>query len=190
MSGQLPYKRVGGSYQRIHKESMPDEAVGYCNTWPLNFRLAFMEGTEKNPQDALILSVSKGNSVPSASRSMHLNLTDLTEAELKAVRSFFILAIDAAEPIVKARDRAAEDAWRIDRDDTYFRQTRSLPNVVVRNGPLFQYTERFIDRSTYIPRVDRQPIVESKSDRTNDDAVAQPNENGGEVASDSQSVCE
>ena len=151
----LPYARSGDAYQRSgSKESIPDEVVGYINTWPLNLRLAFYKSLKDDEQDSVKLSVSKGNSLPNSARAIHLSLADLTLAELHGVRQFLNFSLDMVEPIVSARDKAAQDAWKIDRDDSFYRQSRMLPNMVVRNKSLLSYVESFVNRSAYVPRLD------------------------------------
>lgn len=177
--GKLPYSRSGDSYTRTKsKTTIPEEVVGYINTWAMNFRLAFYPSNNDTEQDMVKLSVSKGNATPD-SRPLHLNLADLTLAEHRGVREFLNYALDMTEPIVAARDKAAKDAWRIDRDDTYYRQYRSLPNVVVRNGSLFQYIASFVNRSAYVPRVDREERDISEGHRATDDEVATGDEPSG-----------
>lgn len=62
------------------------------------------------------------------------NLTALTEEELRMTRKFFDLLFDLAEPVVRERDRVAQDAFDAG-DDSFARIYRQVPQYVVRDRP-------------------------------------------------------
>jgi hypothetical protein len=111
----------------------------------------------------------------------------MTEKELTAVRDFLTAVFDAALPIVQAKDKAAQDAWDIDGDDTYYRQYRSAPSVAMRHGALAEYVKSSVERSAYVPRVDREAVDPSAGDGRPSDDVAE-GDAVGEISSDSPSI--
>lgn len=68
-------------------------------------------------------------------RAILYNFTALTAAELEETRKFFNLLFDKAEPVVKLRDKVAEDAYASG-DDSYIRIYRDVPQFVVRERPV------------------------------------------------------
>lgn len=64
-------------------------------------------------------------------RPFSLNITALTKPELDAMRGFFTLLFDTAEPFVLHRDRMAQDALAAG-DDSFARVYREVPQFVVR----------------------------------------------------------
>lgn len=73
-------------------------------------------------------------------RQVRWNLSSLTEEELKATKAMFDLAFELAEPVVKHRDKVAQDALA-EGDDSYTRVYRAVPVYVVREGPLAAHNE-------------------------------------------------
>lgn len=78
-------------------------------------------------------------------RPIGMNLTNLTIEELDALRSIINLAFDLAEPVVKDRDKVAQDAKDAG-DDSYARVYRQIPEFVVRTGKVLAYGEGVLDR--------------------------------------------
>lgn len=65
-------------------------------------------------------------------RSFALALTELTEVELLAIKELLMAAFDIAEPIVKERDRIANESR--DTEAAFTRSYRMLPSVFIRPG--------------------------------------------------------
>jgi len=62
------------------------------------------------------------------------NITALTLDELQKLREFFNLLFDLAEPVVRERDRIANEALEAG-DDSFARSYREVPHFVVRGRP-------------------------------------------------------
>lgn len=77
--------------------------------------------------DAVYLSIT----VPGRTRPLVWDFTGMTGDELDAVRKFFIHLFDLADPVVRERDRVAQDALRKG-DDSYDRVYREVPTLVMR----------------------------------------------------------
>jgi hypothetical protein len=75
-----------------------------------------------------------------------MNLTNLTEPELMALKELFDSAFEWALPVVKLRDKEANDAYE-QGDDSYIRSYRAVPTVVYRKRPQFEYREGVLDGS-------------------------------------------
>lgn len=68
-------------------------------------------------------------------RAVSLNLTALTSAEIVLMREFYNLLFDLAEPIVRERDKVAQNAYE-NGDDSFARIYRQVPQLVVRSGAI------------------------------------------------------
>lgn len=66
------------------------------------------------------------------------NLTALTEDELMAVKHLFDTAFELALPIVRERDKEAQDALD-NGDDSHSRVYRQVPQLVYREGSIGEY---------------------------------------------------
>jgi hypothetical protein len=73
-------------------------------------------------------------------RAISMNFSALTLAELEAIREFFNLLFDLATPVVKARDKVAQDAFDAG-DDSYARIYRQVPQLIIRKGPVGQHRQ-------------------------------------------------
>jgi hypothetical protein len=92
---------------------------------PLNATDEDSEGdNEYGPTVRLILPRQSGP-------PLRYNFTALTFEELKMTREFFNLLFDLAEPVVRERDRMAQDAFDAG-DDSFARIYRQVPQYVVR----------------------------------------------------------
>lgn len=81
------------------------------------------------------------------------DLTFLTEDELNKLREFFELAFNTAAPIVRERDRIANEALK--RGDTSFaRVYRRVPQMVVRPRQEPAHSESVLDGSEDVPESD------------------------------------
>ena len=69
--------------------------------------------------------------VPGRTRQLIWDITGMTGAELDATRKFFEHLFDLADPIVRERDRLADEAFSKG-DDTYARVYREVPTLVIR----------------------------------------------------------
>lgn len=63
--------------------------------------------------------------------TVHWDFSALTLEELTELRKFFDVAFDAAEPVVRMRDKAAADALA-EGNDSFSRVYRQVPKLVVR----------------------------------------------------------
>ena len=77
-------------------------------------------------------------------RPVKLNITALTLEELELTRQFFNRLFDLAEPIVKHRDKVAEDA-AAEGDDSYARIYRQVPQFIDRAGEISEHDQRLLD---------------------------------------------
>jgi hypothetical protein len=89
-------------------------------------------------------------------RQVRYNLSGLTQQELEVTRAMFNLAFDLAEPVVKHRDKVANDALAAG-DDSYARVYRALPVYAVRPGPLASHNESVRLGFKPVPGVDDVP---------------------------------
>lgn len=69
--------------------------------------------------------------IPGRPRPLAWNLSGMTTEELEATRKFFDFLFDLADPIVRERDKVAQDA-RDQGDDSYIRVYRTLPQFFTR----------------------------------------------------------
>lgn len=91
--------------------------------------------------DTLQLMIPLPNRKP-----LTMNFSALTEEELRMIKEFFNLLFDLAEPVVKARDKVAQDAFAAG-DDSYSRVYRQVPQYVVRERPVTTDGESIHDGS-------------------------------------------
>ena len=94
-----------------------------CNLGQL---VIMVNPTMKSPDVKLIHPFPRG-------RGVTFNLTALTEQELDAFESLVRTAIDWARPIVRERDKDAEQAFA-NGDDSMPRVYRQVPQLVFRKG--------------------------------------------------------
>ena len=64
-------------------------------------------------------------------RPVTLNITALTYIEFQKTRQLFNLLFDLAEPVIRERDKVAQDAFA-NGDDSYTRVYREVPKLIVR----------------------------------------------------------
>lgn len=76
-------------------------------------------------------SVTLTQYVPGRNRPLTWDLTGMTTEELEATRKFFDFLFDLADPIVRERDKVANEALA-EGDDSYSRVYRESPTLVVR----------------------------------------------------------
>jgi hypothetical protein len=109
---------------RYSNEDIPEDAVDL---------------KEEGPTYLLVLPKRGGG------RPTTFNITSLTIEELQQTRRFFNELFDLAEPIVRHRDKVAQDAAD-EGDDSYTRYYREVPQYVVREGQLREHDQRILDR--------------------------------------------
>lgn len=88
---------------------------------------------------------------PKSGRPIMWNLTALTLEELTALRELLNLALDLAEPVVKLRDEAANDAWKHG-DDSFVRLYRRSPQLVRRPGVFGEDGKSLLDGPDDVPQ--------------------------------------
>ena len=69
--------------------------------------------------------------VPGLKKGLTWNISGMTLEELEVTRQFFNYLFDTAEPVIRERDRVAEDAFARG-DDSYIRSYRLTPELVIR----------------------------------------------------------
>lgn len=89
--------------------------------------------------------------------SVGLNLTVLTRPELDAVGAMFATALGLAEEVCEARDDEAarqEEAGEYE-DGEYLRRVyRRVPELLIRNGEVYQYDQELQLRPSWVARMD------------------------------------
>lgn len=83
-------------------------------------------------------------------KSIYFNLTALTHRELMLLKRLFDMAFEQAEPIVKMRDKAADDAFERG-DDSFIRVYRQVPRLVIRKGAVGSDRQGVYDRPEDVP---------------------------------------
>lgn len=82
---------------------------------------------ESEQGDNIVLMIT----VPGSRRPLKWNLSAMTLEELEATRQFFEHLFDLADPIIRERDKVADEAFSRG-DDSYNRVYRSLPQFITR----------------------------------------------------------
>ena len=93
------------------------------------------------------------NPRPGKIPDLAINLSNLTIEELTALKALFDKAFEWAEPVVKQRDKEAQDAWE-NGDDSHSRNYRPLPVVVWRKEPKREHDESLRERPSGVPEGD------------------------------------
>jgi hypothetical protein len=83
-------------------------------------------------------------------RPAQLNLTALTHEEFLIFKEFMLMAMDLAEPVIKLRDKVAQDAFDKG-DDSFARIYRQVPQLVVREGTIGDDSEGVLDGLENLP---------------------------------------
>lgn len=131
------YRRAG--YGKLHKNRIAFLRTVVTNQLALN---------KLNPDDVLeeddplrevkIQEAEKGENylllipVPGRRNPLVWNICAMTTEELEATREFFNYLFDLADPIIRERDKVAEDAFSKG-DDSFVRSYRQLPQLVIRS---------------------------------------------------------
>ena len=79
-----------------------------------------------------------------------LNLTQMTEEELLALQNLLEMSVKLALPVVRQRDKEAQDAFTKG-DDAYERVYRAVPQLVYREGTIEAYGESLHQRPDDLP---------------------------------------
>lgn len=82
----------------------------------------------------------------SSGRPISWNLSALTEEELDILVDFFKQLEARIRPIIRLRDKVAQDAWN-EGNDSYYRIYREVPQFVVRERAKLQYSEGILHGS-------------------------------------------
>lgn len=97
---------------------------------------------ESEQGDNIVLLIT----VPGMRRPLRWNLSAMTTAELEATRQFFEHLFDLADPIVRERDKVANEAYERG-DDSFVRVYRGLPQFITRPRKEPTDSESVHDRS-------------------------------------------
>lgn len=147
------YKRRGAGYVQSVVGKMSDYRIAFTKNFFGSFNVreylpddeldeevrAYATENQIGPTVQLQLDLNRMR------RPVGLNLTNLTLVELEALRTIVNLAFDLAEPVVKDRDKVAQDA-KDSGDDSYARVYRQVPEFVVRPGKVLAYGEGVLGR--------------------------------------------
>lgn len=167
-------------YRKLQRGEYTKERAAWVNTF-LGQAVLFVypeghviaEATkEPGPTVKVLIPRHKGPTV-------HWDLTALTMEELDMLREFFRVAFDTAEPIVRERDRMAQDALA-EGNDSFSRVYRQVPQLVVRPRTEREHGESVLDRSEDVPESD----TDGRDDSSTPGGVRGP---GGELADDGTS---
>jgi len=146
---------TGGSrnqrFRKIHKGQYVKERMAWVNTFLGQIALYFYEEgtavadttTEPGPTVKVLIPRYKGPTV-------HWDLSALTLEELTKLREFFDLAFDTAEPVIRMRDKVAQDAFA-EGNDSISRLYRPVPQLVVRKRPEPEHSEGVLDGPENVP---------------------------------------
>ena len=88
--------------------------------------------------------------------NFRINLTDMTEDELQAMKTFLLEGIHVALEVARARDEAARENFETG-DGSDPRSHRPVPSLSQRTGPLLEYIQGVRDRPQGVPAVDGEP---------------------------------
>jgi hypothetical protein len=139
-----------------------------------------------DPGETIILTLP----IKGRGRPLAWNLSSLTHAELVAIREYFDIAFELAEPVCIERDKAANEAFDSG-DDSVTRIYRALPELIVRNGEVAEHGEglRVGSQAVSARRVQYEPSLRGflrSSGRLREDsgAVADPDSQPDEPEDD------
>lgn len=137
------YRRGGGrpSYGKIS-----DKRIMSLRTQTTQ-QLTVMEyHPDDEVEEGVAISAEVGSSyilrtyVPARRMPLTWDITAMTLEELEATRQFYNTLFDLAEPVVRERDKAAQDALA-EGDDTFQRIYRPVPQLITRQRKVGQHTE-------------------------------------------------
>lgn len=147
--------KPGNRERRFHEARYSDERFAWLQTYIGQFVLMFYENEIDIPEEERKDKLEPGPTLrlmlpQLRGKSMLYNVTALTHEELVEMKKIFDMLFQIAEPIVKERDKAAQDAF--DRgDDSIRRIYRQAPHMVVREGPLGKYSASVLKRLASAP---------------------------------------
>lgn len=136
--------------RRFVEGRTPSSRIAWLETYIGRWGIIFHEGPPSE-EEFKEVKVEPGPSVRlmfsrQGRRAQYFNFSGLTESELSALRELFNMLFDLAEPIVHARDKAAEDAYESG-DDSYERVYRRVPLFTVRKRIEPEYMQGLLERS-------------------------------------------
>src|SRR6478752_107741 len=79
--------------------------------------------------------------VPGRRKPLMWNLSGMTIEELDATRQFFDHLFNLVDPVVRERDKVADDAYATNGDDSFTRLYRALPQFFTRERPKREHSE-------------------------------------------------
>ena len=143
-----------GRFKNLTKGTYAKERLAWVNTLLGQQTLYFYEEgteiaertTEPGPTVKVLIPRLNGQAV-------HWDLSALTIEELDAMREFFTLAFDTAEPVVRMRDKAAHDAFT-EGNDSFARLYRQLPQLVVRERKEREHDQGILNGPSDVPSGD------------------------------------
>lgn len=83
--------------------------------------------------------------IPGRKNPLRWNFSAMTQEELEKTRQFFNHLFDLADPVVRERDRIANEAFKKG-DDSYARIYRPVPQLVTRERPKRQHDPGVLER--------------------------------------------
>lgn len=141
--------RPGARTKRYTEGKMSPNRLAWLGTYIGQFVLMYYRTPEETedsdhvesepgPTLRLMLPQQRG-------RAFIFNITALTHVELLKLKELFDMMFEIAEPIVKERDQAAQDAFQRG-DDSFVRLYRPVPRLVVRPRTLTADGEGVLQR--------------------------------------------
>lgn len=145
-----PYKRQSHKKRDYsERQQTPSYWAGWMRTYR-NQVVRILSSKKEGEGPDVLLYWPPG---PNGRNNLALNLSDLTEAELLALRGFLEGTFDLALPVCRLRDGNANERFT-DGDDSDSRVYRQLPEVVERPWAIGINSESILERLAYVPPVD------------------------------------
>lgn len=170
--------RPGGKRTNVGKYKISNNRIAWLKT--IMTQIALMRYTEDEMRD--VEQVLSGDDYEvgdtlrmmvstTSGRPYTLNLTAMTEEELKMTRDMFKLCFDMAEPIIKARDKKAAEAYATG-DDSFVRSYRQVPQFVIRAGAFRENSKSLLDGLDYAIEGPANQVSPPRELRGSSDEVA------------------
>lgn len=129
-----------------------DNKIAWLRTFVTDqLALLGIDASKSETEEDITLSSEVGISyilvipVPGRKKPLLWNLSGMTTEELEATRQFFNHLFNLVDPVVRERDKVANDAYENEGDDSYTRLYRDVPQFVVRERPQREYSQGIHD---------------------------------------------
>lgn len=142
---------------RVGYGRIGDNRVAWLRTGPTGqLVLAEIDSDAVNEEADLQIDGEEGYTyllnifIPGRKNPLRWNFSAMTQEELEKTRQFFNHLFDLADPVVRERDRKANEAFKKG-DDSYSRIYRPVPQLVTRERPKRQHDQGVLERPGSIP---------------------------------------